>query len=59
MTKRQRRQKHHDAMFHFSKGKVMLTCSCGMVRRYGNISSARLGFAGHLASRKRNANEDE
>lgn len=58
MTKSQRKKDRHDGIFNYSKGKVTVTCSCGLVRKYEDEARARQGFGAHLASRKRNHKEE-
>jgi RNase P subunit RPR2 len=43
-------KKQHVAHYVFTKGKVVLTCSCGRVRRYPDERTARSAFGSHVAA---------
>lgn len=43
----------HEPHYVFAKGRVILTCSCGYVRRYPDERTARSAFGSHEAHARR------
>lgn len=49
----------HEATYQFVKGRVVLACSCGFVRRYADERQARAAHGSHLAAHDRRRPKQE